>query len=248
VDKKIVKRVIIRGRIGDFTVHDSTNHRFKTITYGLRRLAKIEAQLAKQLARISPRYERAIPGELVHSDNRRLPYLLGEGITKKIKREVPFVAIDDYSRYLFADILPDRTQWSAFIFGETALKRLSFPIECWYTDRGREYCGSDKKHEFVKFLKKQQIQQKTTKPKHPWTNGKAERVIKTLLNDWLKQNHFTSREERRKSLYQFVDWYNCQRPHSALKGQTPFQRLKFSYQLSEVNYLKWGQPLKNLHI
>ena len=50
VDKKIIKKVIIRGRIGDFTIHDSTNHRFKTITYGLKRLAKIEAQLRKKLS------------------------------------------------------------------------------------------------------------------------------------------------------------------------------------------------------
>ncbi len=41
VDKKIIKKVIIRGRIGDFTVHDNTNHRFKIISYSLKRLAKI---------------------------------------------------------------------------------------------------------------------------------------------------------------------------------------------------------------
>lgn len=110
VDKGIIKKVIIRGRVGNFTIHDSTNHRFKTITYGLKRLVKTEALIAKRLARIRIRYERTIPGELIHSDNRRLPYLLGEGEPKKIKREVLFVAIDDYSRYLFADILPDRTQ------------------------------------------------------------------------------------------------------------------------------------------
>ena len=41
---------------------------------------------------------------------------------------------------------------------------------------------------------------KTTKPpRHPWSNEKAERVIKTLLNEGLKQNYFASRQERRES-------------------------------------------------
>lgn len=66
------------------------------------------------------------------------------------------------------------------------LKDYLFPLSVGILDRGREYCGSEKKHEFVKFLKKHQIQQKTTKSRHPWTNGKAERVIRTLLNERLK--------------------------------------------------------------
>jgi len=90
----------------------------------------LETQIAKRLTRVRFSYERVTPGELVHSDSRRLPYLLGEGETKKIRREVLFVVIDDYSRYLFADILPDRIQWGATIFGEVVLKRLPFSVEC----------------------------------------------------------------------------------------------------------------------
>jgi hypothetical protein len=29
VDKRVISRIIERGRRGDFAVHDSTNHRFK---------------------------------------------------------------------------------------------------------------------------------------------------------------------------------------------------------------------------
>lgn len=36
VDKNIVHRVIVRGRLGDFSVHDSTNQRYRTIEYGLK--------------------------------------------------------------------------------------------------------------------------------------------------------------------------------------------------------------------
>jgi len=57
---------------------------------------------------------------------------------------------------------------------------------------------------------------------------------------------FASRQERRESFYRFVDWYNYQRPPSALKGLTPLQRLKSYYhiQLAEV----WTTLEKSTHI
>lgn len=36
VDKRIIGRIIVRARLGDFSVHDSTNHRYRTIEYGLK--------------------------------------------------------------------------------------------------------------------------------------------------------------------------------------------------------------------
>lgn len=40
VDKVIIKRIIVRGRLGDFSVHDSTNQRYRTVEYGLKKLLK----------------------------------------------------------------------------------------------------------------------------------------------------------------------------------------------------------------
>lgn len=222
IDKKVIQRIIERGRINDFSVHDSANHRYRTILYGLRRLAKTEAALAKRLNTKKQRYERAVPGELVHADTKRLPYIDGE--TKETKREVLFVGIDDHTRWLIADILPDKTQWSAAVFGNTARRRLPFRTETWYTDNGTEWTGKDT-HAFVAFCRKAEIEQAFTKVKHPWTNGKAERVIRTLLTEWFRKNRFRSRNERRRSLYRFVDWYNHRRPHLGINGQTPALRL-----------------------
>ena len=42
VDKNIIKKVLVRGKLGDFTVHDSTNHRYRRIEYGLKRLQASE--------------------------------------------------------------------------------------------------------------------------------------------------------------------------------------------------------------
>ncbi|WP_141672664.1 MULTISPECIES: DDE-type integrase/transposase/recombinase [unclassified Gilliamella] len=49
-------------------------------------------------------------------------------------------------------------------------------------DNGREYQGTSK-HLFVKTCHSHRINQKFTKPTCPQTNGKAERVIRTLNCD-----------------------------------------------------------------
>jgi len=223
VDKNVIGTIVERGRLSDFSVHDSTNHKYRTIEYGLKRLSETEATIARRLALRKMRYERSIPGELVHGDTKRLPYIDGE--TKRSKREVLFVGIDDCTRYLAADILPDKTQWSAAVFLKVMVPRLPFVVECHYSDNGREYRGTDE-HAFMQACDDLGIAQAFTKVKHPWTNGKAERVIRTLLEEWFRKNRFTSREERRRSLYRFVDWYNHHRPHRGINGFTPIQKLR----------------------
>lgn len=226
VDKVVVQRVVERGRLGDFAVHDSMNARYRTLEYGLKRLAKTEERIQAKLTKIKPRYERSVPGELVHADTKRLPFLVGE--SKAVPREVLFIALDDMSRFLVADILPDRTQESAAVFGRIVTERLPFPIEDWYSDNGKEWKGTDD-HAFVAFCQTEGIGQKFTKVKHPWTNGKAERVIRTLMEEWHRKEHFTTRRERRVALYRYVDRYNHERTHMSLQNQTPAHRLSRYY-------------------
>jgi transposase InsO family protein len=57
------------------------------------------------------------------------------------------------------------------------------------------------------------IKKKYTKVKCPQTNGKAERVIRTIMEMWHEKEEFKSREERRKSIKRFVNWYNCVKSH-----------------------------------
>lgn len=226
VDKNIISTVIHRGRLHDFSVHDSTNHRYRTIERGLKRLNMREAEIAHRLASKKMRYERQEPGELIHGDTKRLPWFGGDRYKKKARRETLFIAIDDCTRWLVADILPDMTQWSAAIFLRTAvIPRMPFRIDCHYSDNGMEYRGTEK-HALVSALTQAGIKQRFTKIRHPWTNGKAERVIRTLLTEWFRIQKFESKDERRQSLYRFVDWYNHERPHLGIGGQTPAAKLK----------------------
>jgi len=221
VSRETIYKWIRRARLNEFSNRLSVNHRYRSIEYGLKKLAKTEKMVARRLARLSERYEKDYPGEMVHFDNAKLPAI--EGDPNK-KREHLHVAVDDFSRYLVADILPDKTRWSAAIHLEEAVLAMPFEIESVYSDNGKEYKGRED-HQFVVIARDYNLRHKFTKPYTPKTNEKAERVIRTLLHEWYQRNSFTSREERKQSLDRFVRYYNQERPHQGLGGQTPQQRL-----------------------
>jgi hypothetical protein len=59
----------------------------------------------------------------------------------------------------------------------------------------------------------------------PQTNGKAERLIRTLLERWAYAYSYANEAERAAALPDALDSYNPYRPHRALAGQTPLQRV-----------------------
>lgn len=227
VSRPTIYKVIKYARMNVFVTFTSMNKRYQTIKWGLQRLTKKELEIAKKLANREKRlkrYERAIPGELVHLDTKRLPLLRGEA--KDCRREYLFVAIDDHSRWLYADIFPDKTSYSAAIFADELRQSVPFKIQALYTDNGSEYKGS-LSHPLVMLCKQHGWKQYFTQIKHPWTNGKAERVIRTLMEEWhprTSSNH-NSREHRRRYLYAYVNWYNQNRFHQTIK-LTPLQSLE----------------------
>jgi transposase InsO family protein len=62
-------------------------------------------------------------------------------------------------------------------------------------------------------------------PGRPRTNGKAERFIQTLLNEWAYARVYGSSSERTAALPLFLARYNYRRPHGSLGKQTPAARL-----------------------
>lgn len=214
VSRPTIYKILKRARMNDFSIHLSINHRYKQALYGLRKLSKTEKKLEAKLRKRARRYEKDYPGEMVHFDSKRMPRIKGEN--KKLKREVLFVGIDDNSRYLFADVLPNGSMDSSSLFLEMMIDLVPFKIECAYSDNGTEFKGSSD-HDFRWVCDDNGIEQKFTRVARPQTNGKAERVIRTLIEEWMYSQYFSSREERRKILQEFVYYYNTTRPHSALK-------------------------------
>lgn len=228
IARPTVYRTIKKAKLDVFVNLPSMNHRYRKVEYGLKHLSRTEKCIAKKLARRAHRLKRCekdAPGEMVHFDTKKLPVMYGEAITAP--REWLHVGIDDFSRFLVADILPDKTSYSSAIFLEETIHGMPFRIEKAYSDNGSEYRGRPD-HPFVAGLRRHGIDQGFTKPHHPYTNGKAERVIKTIITECFGRSGrgFPSRDHRRKFLYAFVNWYNLTRPHESLGGIPPLQRIE----------------------
>lgn len=217
VTRKTLYEVFKKARLGVFQNYSSKNLRYRTLEYGLKRLAIVEKKLEKKLKkreRRLNRYQKEYPGQMVHTDSSMLPLLRGEAIVTP--REYLYVFVDDHCRWLFADILPDQTSWSAAICLDEAIIMMPFQIEVMYSDNGKEFKGA-----FKELCIRENIKQQFTKPYHPQTNGKAERVIKTIKTELLKGRPHATREERRRHLYAFTRHYNQVRRHQSLGNVSP---------------------------
>ena len=179
------------------------------------------------------RYERERPGELLHVDVKKLGRIIrpGHRVTgDRSKRaqgkagwQYLFVAIDDATRLGFARIYPDETADSALAF-LTACKRFygqyGIRIERVLTDNGTCF-----KRRWRERCDQLTIGVRKTRPYRPQTNGKAERFIRTLLERWAYAYSYPTENERAQALPDALAFYNRYRPHRALGGQTPLQRV-----------------------
>jgi transposase InsO family protein len=234
VSRPTIYKVIQRARVQEFAPRKSVNKRFLNLNYGIKRLAKIEATLERKLAAKARRYNKQYPGEMIHVDGKRLPLLNGEDTNSP--REYLFVAIDDFSRELYAAILPDKTQGSTATFLKQVIDECPYTIECVYSDNGTEFKGT-LEHAFVQVASAHNIAQKFTRPARPQTNGKAERVIRTLMEMWHGKIIFLDRHDRQISLVRFVNFYNTVKPHASLDNLTPYEKL--------INYFSSTQTVNN---
>ena len=66
---------------------------------------------------------------------------------------------------------------------------------------------------------------KLTRPHRPQTNGKAERFIQTLQNEWAYARPYRSNIERLRELPRWLYRYNARRPHGGIGGAVPVSRL-----------------------
>jgi transposase InsO family protein len=223
VSRPTVYKIIHRGRHKDFSVHKSINKKYQCLAYGIKRLAKVEREIEEKLKKQAKRYNKSYPGEMLHFDTKRLPLLAGE--SPRETREYLFVGIDDFSRELYVAIMPDKTQYSAETFLKHVLEECPYTIEQAYSDNGTEYRGREATHAFMTCCREHKIEQRFTKVRTPRTNGKAERVIKTLMEMWHEKTIFKDRAHRKKELIRFVNYYNTVKPHKGIDGVTPMEKL-----------------------
>jgi len=80
-------------------------------------------------------------------------------------------------------------------------------------------------HAFDVACARNDIDHRLTKPKHPWTNGQVERMNRTIKEATVKRFHYTTHDQLRSHLADFVSAYNFAKRLKTLKGLTPYEYL-----------------------
>jgi transposase InsO family protein len=214
-----------------------------TVSLWLRRIG-----LGKR-SRLSPpeppnRYERRHAGELVHVDIKQLGRISERGAGHRmvghrksqfstrvdgVKRgltrfEYLHVMIDDHSRLAYAELLPTLRARCAVEFLRRAVSWFAergVQIRAVMSDNGAAYVA----HAYREALAELGLRHLRIRPYRPRTNGKAERLIQTLLNEWAYERIYGSSQERAAALPPFLERYNFRRPHGSLGHQPPASRL-----------------------
>jgi transposase InsO family protein len=185
-------------------------------------------------SKVYPRYEREVPGDLIHIDVKRLgrfftpgKRILGDGIQRSPRAGWQYlhVAIDDHTRLAYAEILTGQGKDASCAFLTRSTRwfeeQLGSPVREVMTDNGHAY----RSHDWRLACDENGVSHIRTRPYTPRTNGKAERFIKTMLDEWAYRYSYRSSQHRTRALAGWVRWYNRRRPHASLGGRPPVSRV-----------------------
>jgi transposase InsO family protein len=155
------------------------------------------------------RYNRPIPGDRVQLDVCKI----GPGLYQ-------YTAVDDCSRFQVLGLYPRRTATNTLAFLEQVLEEMPFPVQRIQTDRGQEFSA----YKVQEQLQAWRIKFRPIRPRSPHLNGKVERAQRTALEEF-----WAWADLEAPSLGdQLAEWqtlFTGQRPHSALGGRTPIDRV-----------------------
>jgi transposase InsO family protein len=144
-----------------------------------------------------------------------------------------FVAIDRTSKLAFAKLEEKANRRTASAFLEALIETVPYRIHTVLTDNGIQFTFPPRyrdgataqymTHMFAMRCQENQIEHRLTKLNHPWTNGQAERMNRTIKDATVKRYHYETHGQLRQHLSYFLDAYNFARRLKTLNGLTPYE-------------------------
>lgn len=240
--KKRLGPVAIAARVG---LSPSTVHRI-LVACRINRLRHVDRITGEPIRR----YEMSRPGELVHVDIKKLGNIPDGGGWRIHGRPAGrhnaqahrdptrprkvhgrpnlgycyvHSAVDGFSRLAYSEALDDETAATALAFWARARAFFAghgITVERVLTDNGSAY----RSHAWRAEHQQLGIKHSRTRPRRPQTNGKVERLNRTLLEEWAYRRLYTTETTRRAALSGWLHHYNHHRPHTALGNLPPISR------------------------
>lgn len=233
VHRNTISKILVRGKIWDFTIHNSTTYKNKQLEFWLKRLSRTEKKLEKRILRneiAKTRYEKDMAWELVHIDLHKMKNIKWENPNKK---KYWAWVIDDATRISYVEVLPNKKAKTLSHFIKRAYKWFKLKwitIKKLLSDNWLEFTthhiNSRSKHSFEITLKKLNIVHKYTRVRRPQTNWKIERFWRIINEDFFFKHSFESHKD---FWIRFKDWlcyYNTKRKHWWIKFITPMKKLE----------------------
>jgi transposase InsO family protein len=144
-----------------------------------------------------------------------------------------FLAIDRVSKFVHVAFFEAATKMNGAAFLRQVVAAFPYAIHTVLTDNGmasadlpRYRDGPTARwmgHIFDRVCREHGIEHKLTKPYHPWTNGQAERMNRTVKEATVKVFHYPDLEALKAHVLAFVRAYNFAKHLKALRWRTPFQ-------------------------
>jgi transposase InsO family protein len=184
------------------------------------------------------RYEWAEPGALLHIDTKQLarfsrPGHFAHGDRSEAHRSrgagylYAHCCVDDHSRLAYVELHPDQRGETCALFLRRAAAFMADqgcgPIQAVMSDNALGYTKSTA---FLATLARLGARQILIPPRTPRWNGKVERFIRTLDEEWAHGRVWGSSHQRARALSSWMRYYNRRRPHSSLGDRPPTSRVQ----------------------
>ncbi|GGO76403.1 hypothetical protein GCM10011348_03520 [Marinobacterium nitratireducens] len=141
-----------------------------------------------------PRFDR--PGHRMTGNRKQKTF--GAGY------ECVDICINDHSRWAYAEVLADEAQHTTTSFLKRALEayaRIGVTVKRLMTDNGSAY----RSRLFNAALDAAGIKHVYTRPYTPRTNGKAERLIQTMIREWASAVPYANSISRHWALPKWIN-------------------------------------------
>jgi len=146
-----------------------------------------------------------------------------------------FLAIDRISKFAYVELHSAATMLAGAEFLHGVIAAFPYRLHTVLTDNGIPFTNQPRNrsgptaqyrlHAFDRICREHGITHKLTKPYHPWTNGQAERMNRTVKDATVRAFHYETLDSLRAHLDAFITAYNFAKHLKSLRWRTPFQAI-----------------------